>query len=434
MNGKYTFAPFKETEAPKPPHATIDKARIAGKAIDKPDKFIRTLSISTIQDTIFQKLLSDCISEHAENVFQKNIDLHSWGYRKDKDSKMAVRKIRFYIDQGYYYVLDGDIQKFFDEIEHKFLLNKMQSFFGAENVLIQKFLYRFIKVDRILVGEFSGYKKQGKTTKRTIGIPQGGVLSGLLANVFLYDFDLYVVNTLMPKYDFKYFRYADDFVLLFKEKDNIENVHKLLEDFLRREKLVLHPIGEKTTQLDLSPTGKQRLDFLGFGISPKHLRVKGDNFKKFRNKIVTVLQGIETDATEDVYFSNACFEINKKIVGLEDLIDSNDGVCKECEKLIKKRSWIGYFMMVDDVRQLREIDTMIRTEIYKEFRRRSRRHLKKKELFTKTKGNLKSVESLYYQYKKQIQKYSSKGYCDCKFFYDNKSRKIIREPLPDKKL
>lgn len=429
LGGKYIFAPFKEMKVPKPPYITIAKAEAAGKAIGNPDKFIRTLSVSTIQDTLFQKLLLDSIAEYTEKVFKDNIDSHSWGYRKNKDSKMAVRKIRNYIDQGYCHVLDGDIQRFFDDIDHTLLCNKMQSFFGAENVLIQKSLHSFIEVDRIPVGKFDEYKSHRKTTKRTIGIPQGGVLSGLLANVFLFDFDKYVSHTLIPIYEFKYFRYADDFVLLFKSQDDIEEVHELLSCFLLKEKLKLHPIGEKTTQLDLSSEGKQRLDFLGFGISPKHLRVKNGNFKKFRNKIVTLLQGIERDIAEDVYFNNVCFEINKKIVGLEDLIDSDDGVCKECKKLIKKRSWIGYFMIVDDVRQLKEIDTMIRKEIYKDFHKRTKRHLRKKELLAKTKGILKSVEHLYYKYKKQIKKYSCNGFCNCNFIYDKTTRRIIREPL-----
>ncbi len=76
----------------------------------------------------------------------------------------------------------------------------MRKFFGQDNELIQKFLYKFINVKRIPAGKLNDYKRNPSCAiRRSIGIPQGGVLSGLLANIFLYDFDLFVVNNLMPK-------------------------------------------------------------------------------------------------------------------------------------------------------------------------------------------------------------------------------------------
>lgn len=212
-NGRYCFAPFREIKTPKPPYHNLEEALTAGTK-EKPDKYIRTLSISTIQDTIFQKLLAEVISPYAETIFSNNIDLNSYGYRTGKSSKMCVRKIRRLINEGYLYILDADISKFFDEIDHNLLTKKMLSFFGEENELIQKFLYRFIHVDRIPPESIKDYRYPERAVKREKGIPQGGVLSGLLANIFLYDFDLYVVKKLMPKFEFKYFRYADDFVLL----------------------------------------------------------------------------------------------------------------------------------------------------------------------------------------------------------------------------
>ncbi|MCL2546835.1 MAG: reverse transcriptase domain-containing protein [Oscillospiraceae bacterium] len=418
-SGKYCFAPFREKETPKPPFTRnqLKDAKIAGK--------IRTISISTIQDTIFQKFLANVLCPHAENVFAQNIDLHSYGYREGKSSKMAVKKIRRLIDEGYLYVLDADISKFFDEIDHSLLTSKMRTFFGEENELIQKFLFRFIHVDRIPANRVSEYKYPQRGIKRTQGIPQGGVLSGLLANVFLYDFDLYVTTELIPKYHFEYFRYADDFVLLFKNNDKIQEVYQLLETRLKEtEKLVLHSIGEKTKLLDLQ---KDSLDFLGFAISPKSLRVKNDNFQKFRQRIISTLKDIETD-NADEYFSRIIHNVNLKIVGLEDMIEQENGLCLECNRLIKKRSWIGYFMMVNDVRQLRNIDTMIRTELYNDYHRRTKKHLRKKDLLVRTSNGLKSVVKIYYKYKKQCRKYEKYGYCNCDLYYDEDSGKLKTKP------
>jgi retron-type reverse transcriptase len=423
VSGKYRFAPFREIKTPKPPYHNLEEASAAGTK-EKPDKYIRTLSISTIQDTIFQKLLAEVISPHAETIFANNIDQYSYGYRTGKSSKMCVKKIHRLINEGYLYILDADISEFFDKIEHKLLSEKMLLLFGQENELIQKFLYRFIHVDRISAEKVKDYIYPTRGERREKGIPQGGVLSGLLANVFLYDFDLYVVNKLMPKFEFKYFRYADDFVLLFKNKDWIAEVHTLLKKRLRdTENLVLHPIGEKSKILDLSESGRDSLDFLGFGISSRYLKVKEDNFKKFEKRIVATIRNIEVESS-DVYFSRIIPAINRKIVGLEELVEQNDGLCPSCERLVKKRSWIGYFMMMNDVRQLRNIDTMIRTEIYRDYHRRFKIHLRKRALFHATKGWLKSAEKIYYKYKKQIQKYKKRGYCNCDRYFDKDSNLI----------
>ena len=418
LTGKYNFSPFREIDVPKPPYERhqIEEARKAGK--------IRTLSISTIQDTIFQNLIANIIYIHAEQNFKNNIDQYSYGYRRNKSSKLAVRRILKCVKDGYLYILDGDIEKFFDKIDHTLLLQKMESFFGADNKLIQKFLYKFINVRRIPSGKLSDYKNnKSNVEKRNEGIPQGGVLSGLLANVFLYDFDIYVTNELLPKFNFKYFRYADDFVLLFKEKGHINNVFNLLQAYLKSQKLTLHPIGNKTKILDLSPVKKDSLNFLGFEISPRYLKIKKQNLNKFRSRIIEALKNIEVGGADE-YFNSVTRQINAKIIGLEELIEQENGLCPTCGLLIPKRSWIGYFMMIDDVRLLRNVDTMIRKAIYIDYHNKTKCHLRKKDLLGFTLGRLKSVKKMYYAYKKQVRKYEKKGYCKCKRFYDTVFKKI----------
>ena len=81
-------------------------------------------------------------------------------------------------------------------------------------------------------------------------------------------------------------------------------------------------------------------------------------------------------------------------------------------------------MMIDDVRLLRNVDTMIRKAIYTDYHHRTNRHLRKKDLLGFTLGHLKSVEKMYYTYKKQVRKFEKKGYCKCKRFYDSESKKI----------
>ena len=434
--GKYQFAPFKEHKIPKPPYANLDEALKAGMDSNKEDKYIRVLSMSTIQDTVFQKLLADVLDGFAEDKFSENINVYSYGYRKHKSSKMAVKKIRRFIDNGYYHVLDGDIRGFFDEINHVLLSERMNTFFGEENIIVHKFLYRFINVRRIPPDMMKLYRQDSAIAeKRKQGIPQGGVLSGLLANVFLYNFDLYVVNVLMPKYGFKYFRYADDFVLLFKDEECIQEVYRLIKYRLQQnDKLFLHKIGSKTKLLDLSPVGNKCLDFLGFEISPNRLRIKKDNVRKFKNRIIQTLKEIEIDTLEgrltwdEAYFRSVVKSINLRIVGLEDMIEQDNGLClnPDCRKLIAKRSWIGYFMMVTDVEQLREIDKAIRAAIYRDYKRRTEKNLRKTIMLQHTaKGieSLKSVVKTYYKYRKQVEKYGNET-CKCERYFDKETGKI----------
>ena len=439
-SGKYLFMPFKERKEPKPPFTCIEEAEKEGERIGKPGKYIRILSVSTIQDTVFQKLLADAINDHVEVKFRNSIDLHSYGYRKGKSSKLAVKRIKRFVDEGYLHVLDGDIRGFFDEIDHSLLVDKMCAFFGDENELIQKFLRRFIHVDKIPPGgmKYYNHEKRSPVTKRLRGIPQGGVLSGLLANVFLFDFDSYVINNLMPKYNFRYFRYADDFVLMFRDKTHIDEVYKLIKNRLNDiEGLFLHEIGDKTKRIDLTPAGVGKFDFLGFEISPKHLRIKKTNVKKFINRIRQTLEEIDETKFDDKfswessYFWRVVKNINHKIVGLEDSIEQRDGICPSCKLPIKKRSWMGYFVMVTDVRQLRNIDKLVRTEIYRDYHRRMKirqdvtnthiqlKHVRKKEMLSRTLAiGLKSIEKQYYIYRKQAKKHKNLLFCECLRFYD----------------
>ena len=435
-SGNYVFKPFMEIETAKPPFGKgpdeLAKARKAGK--------IRPISISTIRDTVFQKLIADTLSKgkngFAEMKFKNAIDFNSYGYRDGKSSKMAVTHIQEHITNGYVHILDGDIEKFFDTINHNLLEKKMKSFFGAENTLIQKYLRKFIKVRKIPPGGLDFYKEDKKRNfqHRNIGIPQGGVLSGLLANVFLFDFDLYVVNELMSKYGFKYLRYADDFVLMFKDNADIVHVFNLLESYLDKEGLKLHPLppthplpGEKySKKVDVGEVEKGSLDFLGFEITPTHLRVKGDNYKKFQKRIRKTLDDIKVNSIGPAYFYHVADGINKKITALEDDIEDDfycnggeKGVCPHCKKLIPKRSWIGYFMMTNDVRQLRNIDTMIRREIYRNHSIKTHGKLLSDENFKEISKQLNSVLSTYYRYKKQLRKHSKSGFCQNKSRYYN---------------
>ncbi|MBN2879293.1 MAG: hypothetical protein JXN65_06630 [Clostridia bacterium] len=437
--GNYLFKPFREVIIPKAPYEK-DQIQEAIK-----NKKTRTLSISTIQDTIFQDIILNVIYRFSEIKFI-DIDMHSFGYRKNKSSKMAVNEIRKYLSQGYYYILDADIEKFFDKIDHRLLIQKCIDFFGKENELIIKYLYRFINVSRIPDCRYEGTNNGSIPIKRMEGIPQGGILSGLLANIFLYDFDKYVVKEILPKYNIKYIRYADDFVILSKNKYILMDIYDNVYEYIKNENLNIHPLGSKSSILDLSYESKDALDYLGFEITPKYLRVKKTNKVKFLHRIESIISKIDASNT-NTYLKIICNNIKPKIIGLEELLSDLDykntnsgiysynedyvtGYCPVCSNLLRKRSWIGYFMMIDDVRQLRDIDTKIRQIIYKDYHKKTGEYLNKKQLLAAG-SQLLSLEKLYYKYKKQEKKIRQGKfqYCNCRRYFDKDLNRIVIEPV-----
>ncbi|NMF04660.1 reverse transcriptase domain-containing protein [Clostridium beijerinckii] len=404
-SGRFFFSPFREKEVPKPPYIDLKIAR--------KNKKIRTLSIATIRDVIFQKLMYRAVEEYCEDKF-KEIDQMSFAYRRNKSTHMAIKKIYSLLNEGYYYVLNGDIKSFYDEIPHNKLKVTIEDFFGEENKLIGTYFRRFISADRVKYEDYKGnvkkyYKKKPMRERREKGIPQGGVLSGIVANIYMYDFDLQMKEILSENYhNAKYFRYADDFVVITKHKENIHKIYKTIRCLLNEKGLYLHDIGEKTKELDLSNVEKNKLDFLGFEVSPKGIRIKKDNITKFKFRIKDKIDNTKIyKKNPDKGLALLIKKINFKILGNLAFEDEKN-LCENCGKLIKERSWMNYYEIITDVRQLRSLDTWIRKQIYRKYYYCSKVRLNKETLID---CGLESLEKTYYRHKR---KKVTDNFCSCK--------------------
>ncbi|WP_133058611.1 reverse transcriptase domain-containing protein [Halalkalibacter urbisdiaboli] len=409
INENYFFSSFRELEVPKPPYIKLKEAKEAGKT--------RILSIATIKDVIFQKLFYMAIEDFCEDKFNQLDDNVNYAYRRGKSAPMAVRKIhRFVSMEKYEYVLDADLKKFFDEINHELLLRKISKFFGEEQLTIT-YLKRFFSADRTPYSDYKGnvdvyYSRKPLRVHRDKGIPQGGVLSGLVANIFLFDFDNFIVSELTKKYNnrIKYVRYADDFVVLFQNKEDIKPVYIDIKMYLENEKLTLHDIGNKTKVIDMSEDKKEKLEFLGYKISPKAITVKKDNLIKFKRRISEIVnQTIIYKKSPEKGLKILVNRISYKILGNIGFEDSEN--CPICGFQIPKRNWLNYFLSITDVRKLRSLDIWIRKQIYKGYYHKTQQKLSKKELM---KYELPSLEMMYYQYKKDLS--SKTVYCMCDKF------------------
>lgn len=202
---------------------------------------IRILSVATIRDVITQKLLYDFLSPITEGKFSE-LPYVSFAYRKNVSAQKAAQKVFKDLNDGYIYALDADLKGFFDTISHEKLFNQIQTFF-EDMPDIEKMLYRFIHVD---IGYKHKYKNKVIRKKRRKGIPQGGIISGMLANIYLHQFDYWVMTVIKTKYEIRYTRYADDFIILAKNIEDIIRVKEECKMYLDNIDLILHPDSNKT--------------------------------------------------------------------------------------------------------------------------------------------------------------------------------------------
>jgi group II intron reverse transcriptase/maturase len=225
--------------------------------ISKKDGTIRKLGIPTISDRVGQMV----VKEYLEPRFEKLFSPHSYGYRPDKSAHQALESVRLNCRKADW-VIDLDIKGFFDNIEHGKLLK------AIEKHVSEKWCIMYIK--RWL--QMPIQTKSGELVQKNgRGTPQGGVISPLLANLFLhYAMDKWLEQT-HPTV--KYVRYADDAVLHCKSKVQADYVLRNLGKRMRDCGLELHP--EKTKIVYCKDYRRQgtyenvKFDFLGYSFQPR---------------------------------------------------------------------------------------------------------------------------------------------------------------------
>jgi RNA-directed DNA polymerase len=214
----------------------------------------RPLSIPTINDRAVQMLVKMALEPEWEAIFEPN----SYGFRLGRQSHDAIQQIFGSIKGKPKWVLDADISKCFDSINHSYLLNKLGK--CPKNIRVQ--IKAWLK---------AGYLEGKELFPTKEGTPQGGTVSPLLANIALHGMENVLtewVKTWKGRKDrnlesFSFIRYADDFVCLHESKEVIEKAKDILSDFLKPIGLQLKP--EKTQIVHTLQTNKG-FDFLGFNI------------------------------------------------------------------------------------------------------------------------------------------------------------------------
>jgi RNA-directed DNA polymerase len=229
--------------------------------IEKPGGGKRGLGIPTVVDRMIQQAMHQVLNPLFDPEFSES----SFGYRKGRNAEQAVLQAQRYMQEGKRWVVDVDLSKFFDEVNHDVLMAKIKRKVKDKRML--KLIDRYLR---------TGIMHDGVASPRKQGTPQGSPLSPLLSNILLNELDRE-----LEKRGHSFCRYADDFVIFVKSEKAAGRVFDSVVDYIEK-KLRLR-INNSKSQI----TKYHRLTFLGFGFlagDQARLKVPKEIQKRFRKR------------------------------------------------------------------------------------------------------------------------------------------------------
>jgi len=245
LEDRYQPSPALKVEIPKP----------GGKGM-------RMLGIPTVVDRMIQQALMQVMQPYFEGTFSES----SYGFRPGRSAHQAVTQARDHVRSGYRWVVDMDLEKFFDRVNHDILMSRLSRHIEDKRIL--HLIRRYLQ---------SGMMEAGLVSARTQGVPQGGPLSPLLSNIMLDEMDKE-----LERRGHRFVRYADDCNVYIKSKAAGERVLASLDKFLsKRLRLKLN--------LSKSAVGRPwQRKFLGYSMTAHKqakLKVSPESLKRMREKL-----------------------------------------------------------------------------------------------------------------------------------------------------
>jgi len=294
LEGKYYPKPVKRVEIAKPDGSGV-----------------RELGIPTVLDRVIQQALLQILVFVFNPIFSES----SYGFRPGRSAHQAVINAQKYIQDGYEWVVDIDLEKFFDRVNHDMLMARVARKVKDKKILL--LIRRFLQ---------SGVMKDGLVSWSDVGTPQGGPLSPLLSNIMLDDFDKELESR-----GHRFCRYADDCNIYVKSEKAGKRVMESVIDYLT-----------KTLKLKVN-LGKSAVDrpcnrkFLGFSFGQdkelNQIKVHGSRIKRFKDGVKEIFKKAK---------GNNLLNIVKK------------------ELVPKVRGWINYFSLANEPLIFSNLDSWMR--------------------------------------------------------------------------
>jgi RNA-directed DNA polymerase len=253
--------------------------------LDKPDGGKRLLGIPTVKDRLIQQAIFQQLNIHYDPYFSES----SYGFRPNRGAQQAIRRASEYIKEGKEWVVDIDLEKFFDKINHDRLMQRLSKGIGDKRLL--RLINAYLK---------TGLMSDGLVEQRTAGTPQGSPLSPLLSNIILDELDKE-----LEKRGLVFCRYADDCNIFVKSQQSGERVLDSISKFIevklklkvnRQKSGVRHCSDVKYLGYTIMTVGKIRVadksvERLKLKIKELTKRNKGESFQTVINKLNMIIVG-----------------------------------------------------------------------------------------------------------------------------------------------
>lgn len=293
--------------------------------IDKPDGGKRQLGIPTIADRVIQQAIAQVLTPIFDPAFSE----HSFGFRPGRNAQQAVKQVQSIIKEGRRFAVDVDLSKFFDRVNHDLLMSMLGRTLNDKRLL--NLIGRYLRAG-VIDNQFFRESREG--------VPQGGPLSPLLANIMLDPLDKELENR-----GHKFSRYADDFTILVKSRRSGERVlHSITKYLENRLKLI---VNEKKSHVVKTSECK----FLGFTFKRSKIQWHSNTLKKFKQRIRTL-----TNRNWGVSMKYQLFKTSQFIRGWINYfgIANSYQVCLDLDHWVRRRVRMAYW------RQWRKPRTKVR--------------------------------------------------------------------------